>query len=583
LSNLDEIINDLISIIEIDKSREYNDLTENTVYNELLSIYSEEQGKGVYNDFFEEKFRLIAEYAQFIAEKMSETSPEETNLKHSFKQYFIRSTKQNSVKKQQEPENIEELIKFIIDLKIIINIMIDIIINKKYKENKQVDEKLYYYDFLNLLLTNAGNDTYRDYIIIPKFNYRFNFYLTKSKIKIYDLDTTITDFYRQSQANNSNIHLYLTYDASVICDNRLIYTNIISSEVINYKYLLNNCEFITQVFKNTNEIKDGLSMFFEDPIIKKSILNCEKTSNHIHISFNKNNEIIKPNINIILAIICICYYYQDKIFELFLKTRSNNYYCKKIDFNNARDFNIISDYDINLENFFTIFYTSNIRENRYYWLNLVNLYKIDNITTKRPPTIEFRIKHGSSDAEELEKVCILYKNIINFGISLTTYIPTSQQATIISFKEAIDEYISKDPNIFNNIILKDIDNYFIDHKSNYVKGLNKLNQLLKDSCDKKSGGRLQLEQAFKQSSDIKNHSLSAKVKTLQITKINNLDTYIEKLETKPIYKRNSFGYQFIGYGLDNNIISTLKTKLNNNDSDDIYNNYLKLNNIFSEI
>jgi hypothetical protein len=55
------------------------------------------------------------------------------------------------------------------------------------------------------------------------------------------------------------------------------------------------------------------------------------------------------------------------------------------------------------------------------------------------------------------------------------------------------------------------------------------------------------------------------------------------LETKPIYKRNSFGYQFIGYGLDNNIISTLKTKFNNNDSDDIYNNYLKLNNIFSEI
>jgi hypothetical protein len=195
----------------------------------------------------------------------------ENNLKHSFEQYFIRSTKQNSVKKkqEQEPENIEELIKFIIDLKIIINIMIDIIINKKYKENKQVDEKLYYYDFLNLLLTNAGNDTYKDYIIIPKFNYRFNFYLTKSKIKIYDLDTTITDFYRQSQANNSNIHLYLTYDASVICDNRLIYTNIISSEVINYKYLLNNCEFITQVFfKNTNEIKDGLSMFFKDPIIK---------------------------------------------------------------------------------------------------------------------------------------------------------------------------------------------------------------------------------------------------------------------------------------------------------------------------
>lgn len=88
-----------------------------------------------------------------------------------------------------------------------------------------------------------------------------------------------------------------------------------------------------------------------------------------------------------------------------MKTRSNNYYCKKNDFNYARDFNIISDYDINLEIFFTIFYTSNIKENRYYWLNLVNLYKIDDITAKRPPTIEFRIKHGSSDAEELEKVC----------------------------------------------------------------------------------------------------------------------------------------------------------------------------------
>lgn len=67
MSNLNEIINDLISIIEKDKSREYNDLTENSVYNKLLSIYSQEQGKGVYNNFFEEKFMLIAEYAQFIA------------------------------------------------------------------------------------------------------------------------------------------------------------------------------------------------------------------------------------------------------------------------------------------------------------------------------------------------------------------------------------------------------------------------------------------------------------------------------------------------------------------------------------
>ena len=50
----------------------------------------------------------------------------------------------------------------------------------------------------------------------------------------------------------------------------------------------------------------------------------------------------------------------------------------------------------------------------------INLYDFDDIN--KPYTIEFRIKHGSTDAEELSNVCKLYQNIINYGIDLSKII-----------------------------------------------------------------------------------------------------------------------------------------------------------------
>ena len=105
-----------------------------------------------------------------------------------------------------------------------------------------------------------------------------------------------------------------------------------------------------------------------------------------------------------------------------------------------------------------IFYTDDQttnKLNRYFWLNLMNLYKITN--NNRPYTIEFRLKHGSIDATELKNVCILYENIINNAIKL-------------SDKIKIDEIIRQDAN--------NIYDYFKNASSEYVKGLNKLNTLL---------------------------------------------------------------------------------------------------------
>jgi hypothetical protein len=69
-------------------------------------------------------------------------------------------------------------------------------------------------------------------------------------------------------------------------------------------------------------------------------------------------------------------------------------------------------------------------------------------------------------------------------------------------------------------------------------------------------------------------------KNKNTTKFNDIELFINYLNNQPIYKRNSFGYQFIGYGLDNQIISELKTKVIDKRN---INNYLNSNNIFYNI
>lgn len=65
------------------------------------------------------------------------------------------------------------------------------------------------------------------------------------------------------------------------------------------------------------------------------------TSQHVHISLNNSTVIIRPEIYLILSILCICLYFQNEIFKLFLITRSNNIYCKKLNYNIYDDSNYI--------------------------------------------------------------------------------------------------------------------------------------------------------------------------------------------------------------------------------------------------
>lgn len=406
------------------------------------------------------------------------------------------------------------------------------------------------YDVINILLN--GNKDLLD--VYNNFINRFD--LTQSKIKLFD---SIDNFYTTSSADDI-INLLLKSDTSVICHNQLVYKNIQSGEIINYKFLLNNCEFITQPFNSIEEIGEKIALFFDDTVINNSLLNCSKTSQHVHISFNINDRNTRPDIYILLSIVCVCYYFQDEIFKLFLITRSNNSYCSKLNYYITKNNNIINDeenYEKNLENILNIFYTGHISsDNKYYWLNILNLYIINEIS--RPYTIEFRIKHGSNDVTELLNVCKLYENIIKYSIDILEH--NSQLKTIsdiCKFKDAITEIIDLDKeNIFNKMILKDIKDYFTNPESVYVIGLDALNdELLSETL----GGKFS-----------KTHKT-----TLPIEK------FINKLETKPIFKLNSFGLEFIGFGLNNRIKIILKNKyLKYKFTTNEITNFLNNNNIY---
>jgi hypothetical protein len=350
-----------------------------------------------------------------------------------------------------------------------------------------------------------------------------------------------------------------------------VYTNISSGQIVKSYKLLNNCEFITKPFKNIDDIK-RLSIFFDDPIINNTLLNCEKTSQHVHISFNRNNNIIKPDIYLVLSIVCVCYHFQDKIFKLFLITRTDNIYCKKLNYNftpGTEDDSIIfdSNYNTNLIKINKLFYDKNnstgfYRNNRYYWLNIINLYNNGN---NKPYTIEFRLKHGSIDIEELKNVCKLYENIINYATELldeNSHLRT--QSSMTDFKTIIEQIIDYNKDIiFNEKILKDIKNYFTDPTSKYVIGLNKLNNELKK--------------------DIAPIQVFGGKKSNRFDKKIDISTFIESLENTQIYKKNSFGNEYIGDGLDDYVKDKLITNFNRTKSSDNIKSYLNLNNIFYNI
>lgn len=147
--------------------------------------------------------------------------------------------------------------------------------------------------------------------IFSSFTNFFNFKLNE-KIKLYK---SVNDFNHAVQ-NDGEISLCLRADYSVICDNKELYKDISSGKLLKYYKLFNNCEFITKPFKSIDDITK-LSIFYDDPIIKDTLLNCASTSQYVHISFNKNDEIIKPDTHLVLAIVCVCYFFQKKYLNYF--------------------------------------------------------------------------------------------------------------------------------------------------------------------------------------------------------------------------------------------------------------------------
>ena len=246
-----------------------------------------------------------------------------------------------------------------------------------------------------------------------------------TNIVIYNDDINkLLPFYDESlnyimpNLDDDKIYLTLIRDNSVICSDLLYYTiNNINNNILD-NYLLNKCECISQVFTSTDDVKNKLSILFSN--VNKLFINCPKTSNHVHISFNEGNKVIIPNINHIVFITALCYIIQDDIMDYVLYFRKNNDYCKLLNFKNIKEKFKSDDnlYNDNIKLLLKIFFNENYSDERYYWINLMNLFK-DNYTSNRPPTIEFRLKHGSNDAEEISNFCKLYEMIIKYGIKLS--------------------------------------------------------------------------------------------------------------------------------------------------------------------
>ena len=468
----------------------------------------------------------------------------------------------------------------------VIDIIKDYIIDSEDIDHD--DLKDYIFNLLDLLVFNKE---FKDLKNLIKFG---------DNIILYDIeDDDKGTFYRESKIPNKKLHLLYIQDTSVICDGKKVYKNVIDKVLSTYKILFDQCEFITEVFNTPDDIKTKLDIFFRNENIKGTLLNCEKTSNHVHISFNiteATNTIIKPDIKIIIALLCICHKFQDNIFRLFLKFRDNNKYCLRLNYNNGKECNITlqdgytdDQYDECIKVLFDFFYIDrqdfSIKLNRYFWLNIVNLFKIKNIII-RPPTLEFRIKHGSTDTEELKNVCILYKNLINCATELSSII-VSGEHKIENIYIQISTYFDRNYT-YESKILGETRDFFM--RSPYKDGLVELNRILEisDTPNSQSGGippplnfsinkksvdappvdappvdKLPVNSPSVDKLPVNSPSVDNK-------KIVFFNQKISELDSKKICKLNSFGKQFIGYGLNDDLKNSLEKFFNKKNSD--YNN-----------
>ena len=463
---------------------------------------------------------------------------------------------------------IDNVTKFIIA---VIDIIKDYIINSE--DINTDDLKDHIFSLLDLLVFNKE---FKDLKNLIKFG---------DNIILYDSeDVYRNSFYTESKRNSEKLHLLYIQDTSVVCDGKKVYKNVIDKVLSTYKILFDQCEFITEVFNTPDDIETKLDIFFSNKNIIDTLLNCEKTSNHVHISFNitePSNTIIKPDIKIIIALLCICYKFQGNIFELFLKFRDENKYCMRLNYNSGeynitlRDEYTDDQYDECIKVLFDVFYIDrqdfNIKLNRYFWLNIVNLFKIKNIKD-RPPTVEFRIKHGSTDTEEMKNVCILYTNLINCAIELSSNIKSGEHK-IKNIYIQISTYFDEKYNYETDILGKTKD-FFM---SNYKFSLAELNSQLggiPQFLDKPYTPSAHTPLANTSSADLPSADTSSGDKMLF------LNQKILELNSTKIYKFNSFGKQFIGFGLNDDLKISLEKFFNKKNSD--YNNDALIEDFFKK-
>ena len=516
-------------------------------------------------------YNIIDDFINFINENIDKISLN----KDLFKEFFKLNNKINIIDKNKHPLvfKIKEEENFNINnsnKKNIIDELSNILTNFLDKMNKNK----YYSQLANIPYYLIENGKF-DNIIFNNIN-QIIYNLSNNIIIYNDINKLLPSYNKDlsykniPSLSNNKIYLMKIKDDSVICDCDYSYTDL-TSDIVPNNIIVNCFEFITEVFKNTDDINRKLSILYDK--VKNKFLNCISTSQHVHISFNNFSNVIRPNNNHILFITSLCYIIQKDISKYVIYFRNDNHFCHHLNYHKKYKSIIFNkndqNYNDNLIKIFKIFYDFDNNDNiyrkcRYFWLNLLNLYIIDDKSTIRPPTLEFRIKHGSNDSLELSNFCKLYEIIIKKGIELSDEFFKTHKS---------DEYRIED-------VIKFINLYFFNKifpsreiskekslslsKSKYIN-INYIQILLNDNRS--------LLNYF--------NNLHKKIKILNYVIINNnkntdiiiklpsslpssklqsggLSIYKNIFDKYAFYKLTSFGYSFIGYGLDEKIINNLK-------------------------
>jgi len=323
------------------------------------------------------------------------------------------------------PEYITELIEGKIDIEGKSEKEIIEIIKKGIKPGPHYDKQIFYnkinnIEFLSKLLKLKN--------IEPKISkYSIS---SEYKIKTNDYDTIKTkDF-------------IITGDSSVVCYDECSLYHKIDDADKNFKDIITTSlfkyiEFVSPIFKTTTEVKKGL-IKLNYKIYKffgEELFNSEKTSNHIHFSLNKNGKIQTGNDpEFIMVFISLWIVLEPFIISLCAYFRKDNKYCETVPIPPDEPKKYLTlDILTNIDKRFIIKTLSEIifqLNDRYHTLNVTNLF--ENIRPDKP-TLEIRVKHGSSDPEEIEQFCILIERIVRKAEIILEELKDKKDVSIIDY------------------------------------------------------------------------------------------------------------------------------------------------------